>query len=72
MLKPFKEQMEGFQKRVNEVHSASVKDNTNLTAGIKKVLEVGLKMESEAINLTSALKRVRCPMSKCQPLGFTT
>lgn len=56
MLKPFKEQMEGFQKRVNEVHSASVKDNTNLTAEIKKVLEVGLKMESEAINLTSALK----------------
>ena len=56
MLKPFKEQMEGFQKRVNEVHSASVKDSTNLTAEIKKVLEVGLKMESEAFNLTSALK----------------
>ncbi|MEE3239355.1 MAG: DNA recombination protein RmuC [Pseudomonadota bacterium] len=56
MLKPFKEQMEGFQKRVNEVHSASVKDNTNLAAEIKKVLEVGLKMESEAVNLTSALK----------------
>lgn len=56
MLKPFREQIEGFQKRVNEVHDASLKENTNLNAEIKKVLDIGLQMSKEANNLTSALK----------------
>ncbi len=56
LLKPFREQVEGFQKRVNEVHGESIKGNTELAGEIKKVLEVGLKIGSDAQNLTDALK----------------
>ncbi|MDH2926104.1 DNA recombination protein RmuC [Lonepinella koalarum] len=56
LLKPFREQIESFQKRVNEVHSESVKGNTLLESELKKVLEIGLSMSQQANNLTSALK----------------
>jgi len=56
LLKPFREQVESFQKRINEVHSESIKGNTALEGEIKKVLEVGLKIGSDAKNLTDALK----------------
>ncbi|MDH2999107.1 recombinase RmuC [Pasteurellaceae bacterium LFhippo2] len=56
LLKPFKEQIEGFQKRVNEVHSEAIKGNANLEAEIKRVLDIGLSMSQEAQNLTTALK----------------
>lgn len=56
LLKPFREQIDGFQKRVNEIHSESVKGNAGLEAEIKKVLDIGLAMSQEANNLTSALK----------------
>ncbi|WP_437431045.1 DNA recombination protein RmuC [Yokenella regensburgei] len=56
MLKPFREQIEGFQKRINEVHDASIRGNADLNAEIKKVLEIGLQMSAEATNLTTALK----------------
>lgn len=56
LLKPFREQIESFQKRVNDVHTESVKGNASLESEIKKVLDVGLKMSKDADNLTSALK----------------
>ena len=56
LLKPFREQIEGFQTRVNEVHDASIKGNSDLNAEIKKVLDIGLQMSDEANNLTTALK----------------
>ena len=56
LLKPFREQIEGFQKRVNEVHDASIKGHSDLNAEIKKVLEIGSQMSDEANNLTTALK----------------
>lgn len=56
LLKPFKEQIEGFQKRVNEVHSESLKGTANLEAEIKRVLQVGVSMSEEAQNLATALK----------------
>ncbi|NWB97133.1 DNA recombination protein RmuC [Pseudomonas gingeri] len=56
MLKPFRDQIEGFQKRINDVHDASLQGNTSLNAEIKKVLDIGLQMSKEANNLTSALK----------------
>lgn len=56
MLKPFREQIEGFQKRINEVHDASLRGNSNLNAEIRKVLDIGLQMSKEATSLTSALK----------------
>lgn len=56
LLKPFREQITRFESRVNEVHTESVKGQTALEAEIKKVLEVGLEMNSQATNLASALK----------------
>jgi len=56
LLKPLKEQIDGFQKRVNEVHDESVKGNTNLKAQIDTVMQMGIKMSDEASNLTTALK----------------
>lgn len=56
LLKPFRDQVEGFQKRINDVHSESIKGNAALEGEIKKVLEVGLKIGSDAQNLTEALK----------------
>lgn len=56
LLKPFKEQIEGFQKRVNEVHSESLKGTANLEAELKRVLQIGLSMSEEAQNLATALK----------------
>lgn len=56
LLKPFKEQMEGFRGRIDQVHTESVKSSTFLQSEIKKVLDVGLKMSDDASNLTKALK----------------
>ncbi len=56
LLKPFREQITGFQNRVNEVHSESIRGNTALEKEIQKVLEVGLEMNNQASNLTVALK----------------
>lgn len=56
LLRPFREQIEGFQKRVNEVHDAAQQGNASLNTEIRKLLEAGLKMSEDASNLTSALK----------------
>lgn len=56
LLKPFREQIESFQKRVNDVHSESLRGHATLEAEIKKVLETGLNMQKEADNLARALK----------------
>jgi DNA recombination protein RmuC len=56
LLKPFKEQIDGFQKRVNEVHTESVKGQAGLSAELKKVLDIGVQMSDEANNLATALK----------------
>lgn len=56
LLKPLQEQIDAFQKRINDVHSETIKGNTSLEAEIKKVMDVGLKMREDASNLTSALK----------------
>ena len=56
LLKPFREQINGFQSRINEVHTESVKGQSALEAEIKKVLEVGLEMNTQDTNLVSALK----------------
>uniref|UniRef100_UPI0033426D02 DNA recombination protein RmuC n=1 Tax=Castellaniella defragrans TaxID=75697 RepID=UPI0033426D02 len=56
LLRPFREQIEGFQKRVNEVHDASLRGHAQLGAEIRRILDVGVKMSAEANNLASALK----------------
>ena len=56
LLKPFREQIDAFQKRTNEVHDESLKGRVQLNLEIQKVLDIGLKMSADAHNLTSALK----------------
>jgi len=56
LLKPLQEQIDGFQKRINEVHDVSVKGNASLKAEIENVMKMGIKMSGEAQNLASALK----------------
>lgn len=56
LLTPFKQQIDSFQKRVNDVHSESIKGQANLAAELKKVLDVGTQMSDEANNLATALK----------------
>lgn len=56
VLKPFREQINGFQQRVNEVHDHSVQTTTSLRTELQNMLEIGNLMSTEANNLTSALK----------------
>lgn len=56
LLKPFREQIDGFQKRVNQVHDEAVRGNVSLGSEIKRVLEIGIKMSAEANTLATALK----------------
>ncbi|GGE73042.1 DNA recombination protein RmuC [Paenalcaligenes hominis] len=56
LLKPFREQIDGFQKRINEVHDATQRSQASLYTEIKNMMDIGLKMSQEATNLTSALK----------------
>jgi len=56
LLTPFREQISQFQKRVDTIHTESIKENSSLNSEIKKVLDIGLKMSAEANNLSTALK----------------
>ena len=56
LIKPLQEQIERFQKRVNEVHDETTKGHSSLEVEIKKIMEVGLKIGVDAENLSSALK----------------
>ena len=56
LLKPLEQQIASFQKRVNEVHTESIKGNASLKGEIDNVMKMGIKMCDEASNLTTALK----------------
>ena len=56
LLKPFREQINGFQQRVNQVHDEAVRGNASLGAQIRQVLDIGVRMSTEANTLASALK----------------
>jgi DNA recombination protein RmuC len=56
MLQPFREQITGFQQRIDQVHSESLKGQALLEGELRKVLDIGLQMSAQASNLTSALK----------------
>ena len=56
LLRPFREQIDGFQQRVNQIHDEALRGNVSLGAEIRRVLDIGLKMSSEAQNLAAALK----------------
>jgi DNA recombination protein RmuC len=56
VLEPLKEKLDGFQKRVNEIHDASIKSQTEITQQMADVMKVGLRMSEEATDLSRALK----------------
>lgn len=56
ILEPLKEKLDGFQKRVNEIHDSSLKSQTEITRQMDDVMKVGLRMSEEATDLTRALK----------------
>ena len=56
MLRPFREQLAGFQLRVNQVHDESVKGQTALSLELQRMQEMGLRMSAEAHSLAMALK----------------
>ncbi len=56
VLLPFREQVEQFRQRINEVHEAAVRGQARLSADIGQVREMGLKMSAEAQALSSALR----------------
>ena len=56
LLQPFREQISSFQQRVDRVHSESLQGQATLEAELRKVLDVGLAMSTQASNLASALK----------------
>jgi DNA recombination protein RmuC len=56
LLKPFREQISGFQTRVDQLHSESLRGQTALESEIRKVLDIGLQMSTEATNLSLALR----------------
>jgi DNA recombination protein RmuC len=55
LLKPFAEQIERFQSRVNEVHRASVAGQAGLIEQLRQLQQIGLHMSEQADGLSRAL-----------------
>lgn len=56
MLNPFREKMNEFQKKVEEMHLTDTKDRLKLHSEIERIVMTGQKMSLETENLTRALK----------------
>ncbi|MEO0435579.1 MAG: DNA recombination protein RmuC [Pseudomonadota bacterium] len=56
LLKPFGEQINRFQSRINEVHSQSIRGQESLAGELRNLMSVGLQMSDQADQLTQALK----------------
>jgi len=56
LLAPFKVQLDGFKKQVNECYINESKERYNLQEEIKKLSNINLLMQQETNNLTNALK----------------
>lgn len=56
VLTPFKEQLEGFGKRVNDIYNDETKQRTSLITEIKNLKELNSQISQDAENLTKALK----------------
>lgn len=56
MLNPFKDKMNDFQKKVEEMHMIDTKDRLKLHVEIERIVMTGQKMSLETENLTRALK----------------
>ncbi|RXK14249.1 DNA recombination protein RmuC [Halarcobacter mediterraneus] len=56
LLNPFKDQLNSFGKRVNDIHSEETKQRVNLLSEIKNLKELNNQISQDALNLTKALK----------------
>lgn len=56
MLNPFREKMNEFSKKVEEMHLTDTKDRLKLHSEIERIVMTGQKMSQETENLTRALK----------------
>ena len=56
ILNPMKQQLTDFKKKVEDVYDKEAKDRSALSAELKILKELNLKMTTEATNLTNALK----------------
>ena len=56
VLMPFKEQLEGFGKRVNDIYNDETKQRSSLITEIKNLKELNSQISQDAENLTKALK----------------
>ena len=56
LLKPFRDNIEGFRKKVEEVYEKEAQQRFSLKQEIRHLNEMNLRMSQEANNLTAALK----------------
>lgn len=56
MLNPFREKMNEFSKKVEEMHLIDTKDRIKLQTEISRIVEASARMSQETENLTKALK----------------
>lgn len=56
LLRPFREQIEAFQKRVNQIHDEALRGNVSLGAEIRRVADMGVQIGKEASSLATALR----------------
>lgn len=56
VLTSFKDQLESFGKRVNEIYNEETKQRTSLLTEIKNLKDLNNQIATDAVNLTKALK----------------
>jgi len=56
LLKPFREQMDSFRKRVDDVHTEGTKTNARLIEQIRQLSELSNRVSDDANNLAKAIK----------------
>lgn len=56
LLQPFRQQIDQFQQRVNQIHDATLRGQTALELELKRVVEAGMRISTEASTLSRALK----------------
>lgn len=56
VIRPFKEKIDSFEKRVNEVYRVEADSRSELMGQVKSLMELNKKISEDATNLTRALK----------------
>lgn len=56
LIEPFKERLKDFEKKVEETYSTERAERGSLRGELSKLMELNIRMSSEAQNLTKALK----------------